>query len=214
VNAFRAVTPTISLIDSGVLKAPAGSVYFSYINPSQGATAETAYDAVASGVIYGMSSNPQRQIFTSLSSAKNDNGELNMSAISNATIVLAGGPCPQKTVRYYEDAGLAPVRFVANQTHYIFVDQNNVTLAALATDRVCSGHEDMFVIEAFMDKSNLIIVMYGFSWRGTWASAVCFKEVILNDLNHYSQNWYVFHWIDSDSQDGIPQSEEIHSMST
>ena len=52
--------------------------------------------------------------------------------------------------------------------------------------------------------------MYGVGWKGTWASGIYFKEVISQNLDYYTNSYYVFHWIDQNEQDGVPQSNEIH----
>jgi len=211
INARKAVAQTISLTGSKIINAPANTVYFLYLNPSEGATAETSYDAIASGIIYGLTTNPQQQGFTSTNHLILESGELNTSIIINATVVLLGGPCPQKTVEFYENAELTPLKFTANATHYMFITQTNLTVVALNKTTANSGHEDMFLIEVFMDKTNLILIMYGFTWKGTWAGGLYFKEVISKNLNGYSENCcYMFHWIDNIAQDGIPQSNEIH----
>lgn len=210
VNARKAVSQSIALIGSKILKAPSNSVYFFYKNPKEGLAAETAYDAIAEGVIYGLTTNPQRQGFTSNNNAILESGELNMSVINNATAVFFGGPCPQKTVEYYEAAGLTSVKFAANDTHYLFVIQNNAVVASLNKTSVNSGNEDLFVIEVLMDKTNFIVIMYGFTWKGTWASGIYFKEAISKSFNSYSEKCYVFHWIDDAEQNGIPESNEVH----
>jgi hypothetical protein len=73
-----------------------------------------------------------------------------------------------------------------------------------------SGHEDMFAIEVLMDKTNLVVIMYGFTWKGTWASGILFKETLSKNLSNYSEGCYVFHWIDDRRQDGVPENSEIH----
>jgi len=93
----------------------------------------------------------------------------------------------------------------------MFITQTNITVAALNRTTANSGHEDMFLIEVFTDKTNLILIMYGFTWKGTWANGIYFKEVISKNLNNYSENCcYVFHWKDNTAQNGIPQIDEIH----
>jgi len=210
VDARKAVSLSAALIGSKVVDAPANSVYFLYLNPIEGVKAETAYDAIASGILYGLDINQQQQQFMSTSNLVLASGELDSSRINNSVVVLFGGPCPQKTVGYYENMEKTPLRFAANATHFMFVTQANVTIAALSRVNTYSGHEDMFTIEVFKDKTNLIVIMYGFGWKGTWASGIYLKEVISKNLNAYSENCYVFHWIDSPSQDGVPQSNEIH----
>jgi hypothetical protein len=52
--------------------------------------------------------------------------------------------------------------------------------------------------------------MYGFSWRGTWAGGIFFKDTISKSLNWFAEKYCVFHWIDGQQLDGIPESSEIH----
>jgi len=209
-NARKAVSVTVSLTGSKILKAPANTAYFLYRNPSESTTPETAYDTVANGIIYGLTANPQRQGFTSLNQLILETGALNTTSIVNATVILLGGPCPQKTVSYYESEKLTPLKFVANETHYKFITQSNQTVALLSRSMADSGHEDMFAIEVLMDKTNLVVIMYGFTWKGTWASGILFKETLSKNLSNYSEGCYVFHWIDDRRQDGVPENSEIH----
>jgi hypothetical protein len=130
--------------------------------------------------------------------------------IGDCAVVLVGGPCPQKTVEYYEDTRLTPVRFASNETHYMFLNQENIIVASLGIEAVGSGHEDLFVIEVLMQERNLIAIMYGFSWKGTWASGICFKEAISTNLNSFSDRCYIFHWADIGEENGIPENSEIH----
>lgn len=210
VNAKKAVAQTVALIGSKVVDAPANTVYFLHLNPSESTTPESGYDSIASGVVYGLTVNTQKQSFKSSGQLVLETGALNASSVANATVVVFGGPCPQKTVEYYEMAGLTPAKFFSNQTYYKFVTQNGQTIAELSKSKAESGHEDMFLIEVLMDRTNTIVIMYGFTWKGTWAAGIYFKEMVAGNLNSYSERCYVFHWIDNTLQNGIPESIEIH----
>ena len=212
VNARKAVAQTVSLTGSEIINAPANKVYFLYLNPAESTSMESSYDAIANGIVYGLATHSQKQGFTSDRHLVLESGELNSTTVINGTVVLLGGPCPQKTVGYYENAGLTPVKFAANATHDEFVTQSNQFIAGLTRAAADSGHEDMFVIEVLMDKGNLIVIMYGFTWKGTWASGIYFKDRISANLNAYSGKCYVFHWIDDTSYNGIPESNEIHQQ--
>jgi thermitase len=207
VNARKAVVQSVSLLGSRILDAQENSVQFLYINPSE--SGEAAYDVIAGGIIYGLCASPQLQSFTSAPNLLLSSGELNASAFNNSAVMVLGGPCPQRMVQFYEAAGLSPLRFAANDTYFMFLEQGGDVVAVLSRSAAGSGHEDLFLVEVFVDGSNLIVVMYGFTWRGTWASGICFKEVIAKNLNGYSENCYVFHWVDKGKFDGVPQSSEI-----
>jgi len=210
INALRAVTQSIALISSKILNAPSDTVHFFCKNPEEVAVAETAYDALAQGIIYGLTVNPQKQSFTSNNHAILETGKLDTSIINYSAVVFFGGPCPQKTVGYYESIGLTSAKFASNETHYMFVTQSNVVVASLSRTAVNSGYEDLFIIEVLMDESNLVVIMYGFTWKGTWASGICFKEIISKNFNGYPERFYVFHWIDDMEQNGILEYAEIH----
>jgi thermitase len=210
VNARKAVIQSIALIGSKVLKAPTNTVHFFYRNPEEGIAVETAYDAIAEGIIYGLTANPQKQSFTSNSCLTLESGKIDTSMAHNCAVVFFGGPCPQKTVEYYENVGLTPVRFAANETHYMFVAQSDVVVASLSIEAVSSGHEDLFVMEVLIDETDLIVILYGFTWKGTWASGIFFKETISQNFNSYAEKCYIFHWVDDAEMNEIPESSEIY----
>ena len=207
VNARKAVAVSVSILGSRVLRAPEDDVQFLYVDPSENGAA--AYDVIAGGVVYGLCLNPQLQSFASASGLLLSSGELNASALKNSAVVVLGGPCPQRVVQFYEAAGLSPLRFAANESYFMFLRQGGDVIAVLRRSAADSGHEDLFLVEVFADGSNLLFVMYGFTWRGTWASGIYFKEVIAKNLNAYSESFYVFHWVDKGKLDGVPQSNEI-----
>jgi len=70
----------------------------------------------------------------------------------------------------------------------------------------------MFTVMVFYDgdSDNTFLFVYGMDWKGTWAGGIYFKEVMSENLSIYTNDYYVFHWIDDHEQDGVPQSHEIH----
>jgi hypothetical protein len=209
VNAKKAVENTLSLLGSKIIKAPVNTVYFPYIFPTSDTRAATAYDAIAIGIIYGLCEHSQQQGFTTKKNWLLDCGSINSTTLSNATVVFAGGPYAQASIKYYENKGVTPVKFDSNDTHCFFTNQTGAIVAALSKDSISSGHEDLFVIEVFVDGDNFFLVIYGFEWRGTWAGGMCLKEIISSNISCYSETGYIFHWVDDSEQDGIPQSSEI-----
>ena len=74
-------------------------------------------------------------------------------------------------------------------------------------------HEDYFVIESLIDTNgNTIFIAYGFDWKGTWASGITLK-LIYPDIATYTNAYYIFHWVDEDS-DGIPDAPELYQVFT
>ena len=201
---------SIDQLDTYLLDAPANTVYFIFADPAYMTRAEATYDVASGGIVYGLCANTQHLGFNSTIGWLLPSGAINPATISGATVAMFGGPCPHVAVRYYEDAGLTPVKVAINATHYMFLDQADAVLADLAITAVAGGHEDMFVMEVFTDGDNTIFVVYGFDWRGTWAGGIYFKEAVSKSLSNYPKAYYIFHWVDDPGQDGIPQNSEIH----
>lgn len=175
---------------------------------------ESAFDVMSGGVVYGLCTNTQHQGFNTTQHwlLPTPQGAINTTTIHDATVAMFGGPYPHVSVKHYEvTAGLTPVYFYGNATHCTFKDRSDTVVAALPWSVVGSGHEDMFVIEVFTESAgnNLIFIIYGFDWLGTWGGGIYFKEVIYPNLSTYTDDYYIFHWIDT-NEDGIPQSSEIH----
>jgi hypothetical protein len=201
----------VSELQNNLLLATLNSVYFLYADPTYMTRPEAAYDITAGGIIYGLCTNNQIQGFNTTKHWLHRNGAINTTTISGATVAMFGGPCPQMAVKYYEDFGhwLAPVKFMFNKTHFWFINHNHDIIGILPISNVKNGHEDMFVIEVFYEWDNLILIMYGFDWKGTWAAGIYFKETMSQSLLNYANHYYIFHWIDNEGQDGIPQTSEI-----
>jgi hypothetical protein len=214
VNARRAVSKSLGLVESLVVEAPAGSVYFACVEPSVSSNAGAAYDGVAAGVVYGLAESMQWQGFVGRASWLLEDGRVNSSVISDSVVVFAGGPCVQPSVDYYEGAGFTLVQFWHNISHFGFVDETSRLVGALSRETVASGAEDLFVAEIFEDGKNVILVVYGFSWRGTWAGGVFLKGAACDGLNEFGEACYVCHWVDDGVLDGVPQFGEISLLYT
>jgi len=200
-----------------LLDAPVNKVYFLYADPVYMTRPEAAYDITSGGIMYGLCASTQHQGFNTTKHWLLDTGAINATTISNATIAMFGGPYPHIAVRYYEDSHvgsqdgnwLTPVRFAENTSHYWFENQTYAVVGMLPISTVGNGHEDMFVIEVFSEGDNTVLIIYGFDWKGTWAGGIYFKEVMLENLSDYEEQYYIFHWVDDSDQDSIPQSSEI-----
>jgi len=197
-----------------ILNAPANMVYFIYADPAYMTRAEATYDVTSGESVRNLCVNAQHYGFNTTQYWLLPSGAINTTTIYNATIATFGGRCPNMVVKYYETVrGLAPVKFKDNSTHLWFENQEGTILGALPQSAigVPNYHEDMFTAMVFYDEvgDNTFFVMYGIDWKGTWACGIYFKEVISKNLSAYTNDYYVFHWIDDNKQDGIPQSSEI-----
>ena len=201
---------TLAYITMALLNAPENTAYFIFADPNRMTEPVAAYDLAAGGVIYGMCRNPQNVGFDSNGGWVVQSGEdLGRVLLANSTIVLFGGPYPHRCVRYYEEGGVAPVRFLHDLeggTYNFLVDGEVV--ASLPAD-ADFNHTDLILVEAFQDgNGNTVYVIYGFTWRGTWAGAVYFKEHMYGKLNEYTGSYYILRWLDANG-DGMPQTPEI-----
>jgi hypothetical protein len=198
-----------------ILNAPANMVYFIYADPAYMTRAEATYDVTSGESIRNICVNNQHYGFNTTQYWLLPSGAINTTTINNATIAMFGGRCPNVAMRYYETVReITPVKFEGNSTHLWFENQEGAILAALPQSAigVPNYHEDLFTAMVFYDGvgDNAFFVMYGIDWKGTWACGIYFKEVISNNLSAYTNDYYVFRWIDDNEQDGIPQSSEIY----
>jgi len=197
-----------------ILNAPVNTVYFIYADPAYMTRAEATYDAISGEAVRNLCGATQHYGFNTTQYWLSPLGVINTTTIHNATIAMFGGRCPNVFMKYYETVrGLTPVKFEANSTHLWFENRSGTILGALprSVTKIPNYHEDMFtaIVSYDEDGDNTFFIMYGIDWKGTWACGIYFKEVISKNLSAYTNDYYVFHWIDDNKQDGIPQSSEI-----
>lgn len=175
----------------------------------------SAYDVASGGIIYGLFGNAQNQGFDSSPDNVAQTGtEKGKVIVCNKTLLFFGGPLVHWCVSYCESAGLAPAKFYFNVTADTcnFVTQSGDLLATLPASNGFE-HEDMFIMEAFLDSNNNTIYMfYGFGWKGTWAAGIYFHDFLNGRIATLTNSYYIYHWLDL-SMDGVPQPNEIHQES-
>ncbi|PVX24116.1 MAG: hypothetical protein CW691_08490 [Candidatus Bathyarchaeum sp.] len=198
-----------------ILDAPANTVYFIYTDPLFQNRAESTYDCTSGETIRNLCANTQHYGFNTAQHWLLPSGAINTTTIHNSTIALFGGKFANKVVNYYETVKeLTPVKIKIDNNNLFFENRADAIIGELPLSIIDNPKycEDMFTVMAFYDKvgDNAFFVMYGVGWKGTWASGIYFKEVISKNLNEYTNGYYVFHWLDENELDGIPQSHEIH----
>ena len=201
--------------EENILNAPANTVYFIYTDPLLQKQAEATYDGTSGEIVRNLCANTQNYGFNTTKHWLLQSGEINTTTIHNATIGLFGGQYANEVVNHYETVKeLTPISIKTN-SHFIWFE--NRTGAIMGELLLSAMHdpqygEDMFTVMTFYDadSDNTFFVMYGVGWKGTWASGIYFKEVMSMNLNEYTKGYYVFHWVDGNQADGIPQSHEIH----
>jgi len=198
-----------------VLNAPVNTVYFIYADPAYMTHAEATYDVTAGETVRNLCVDTQHYGFNTTQHWLLPSGSINTTTIHNATIATFGGRFPNVVVRYYETVKeFTPVNCEANSTHLWFENRTGTILGTIPRSVVATPncHEDIFTAMVFYDEDggNTFFIMYGIGWKGTWTSGIYFKEVISKNLSAYTNDYYIFKWIDDNEQDGIPQSSEVH----
>ncbi|MCW4016702.1 MAG: hypothetical protein NWF06_10065 [Candidatus Bathyarchaeota archaeon] len=199
-----------------ILNAPANTVYFIYNNPSLQNQAEATYDGTSGEILRNLCTNTQNYGFSTQQNWLLPSGAINTTTINNSTIALFGGRLANVVVNYYETVkNLLPITFTVNGDYLCFENRTGAPICDFPLSVIASSgySEDMFIAMVFYDVEgdNTFLVMYGVGWKGTWASGIYFKEVMSQNLDAYTDCYYMFHWVDT-NEDGIPQSSEIQSI--
>jgi hypothetical protein len=198
-----------------ILNAPDNSVYFIYSDPMLHSRPESTYDGTAGEIVRARCLNTQNYGFSTTKDWLLPTGTINTTTIHNKTVAMFGGRFANPALDYYETTKtVTPVTCEVNSGYISFKNRAGTTVGfmRLSVFDTSNYHEDMFVVMTFYDPPDqtTFFVMYGFDWKGTWASGIYFKDVISQNLGEYTQQYAVFHWADQNNVDGIPQSTEIH----
>ena len=212
------VASPFSSVKGSVIDAAAGAVYFIYpdYDPTHakpnGAAAAALSDFTALGVLYGMTVNVQSECLdTSPACVEQPIGRPSM---TGKAVVLVGGQSVHASVRYYDNQRIAPVYPTVEGTMYYWYTRAGVKLTSTAFDSTLFGngisyHQDMFVIEYFMDgNGNAVFIIYGYGWKGSFAGGRYFKSTIYPNIASYTHAYYIYQWNDLNN-DGFPDLNEI-----
>jgi hypothetical protein len=209
----------VSSVKVSVVEAAAGNVYLIYpdYDPNHspkgnGARNAALSDFTAMGVVYGMAVNQQiLSLDTSPTYVTQSTGK---PLLAGKAIVLVGGQAVHASVKYYDDQRITPVYPSAEGTMYYWYTRAGVKLTSTAMDSTLFGngisyHQDMFVVECFQDSdSNLVFIIYGYGWKGSFAGGNYFKSTIYPNIGTYTHAYYIYQWVDANN-DGFPDLNEI-----
>lgn len=155
-----------------------------------------AQNCSASTVItYGPQSNPAWVDQTT--------GELLLG--TGATVVTAGGPFPNKPVKWLERTQkLTKVYFSTNGIDtYSFKRRSDESTLASMTVSECSAHHDRFLVELSTDPTNGTLALIGYGvcsgGYGTQAAAFFWATQMLPNRSAYPDAWYIFDWVDTNN---------------
>ena len=158
----------------------------------------TLVDDSAMGFIYAHRGAP-KVLFT-----KTDTSRVQSSGqptwVDYTHLVTVGGPGANPTTKYYEDQGLAPLRYAGTSTQAIIMYGSEVKLN-VPLSSINSGN-DYFVMEVLADGSHKVIMLWGVGGWGTYASGVYFDGKF-TDMASLTDGWYIIHWQDLNGN-GVP----------
>ena len=215
----------LSEASTQILSAATKTAYFIYADPTRMISLSNpwqagfaAYDAAASGILYGLCANEQEicydnnaTIVVGKKSAWPVASPFNYGKVllSSKSIVVLGGPTPNWVVDYYERTGQTPLKLYRGTTDIGFQTQAG-TVAYTIPKTTDFTHNDIFVVMTFQDTNgNFVLIIYGLEWRGSFAGGIYFRAVIKPNLATATASAYVFKWTDAGAKDGVPQSTEI-----
>ena len=184
-----------------IFESPTNTVYFIYSNTMVGTKPlgvgkASPIDWTATGYLKGLTRHSQME------GVDTDGSLIDQSSgapkFSDKGVVFSGGPAVQVLVKYYEMNRIAPVYFGTEYDTYYWYTRDGTRIDA--TGLIPTPHNDMFVIEHFLDgNGNAILVVYGYRGTGTFAGAKYFNAVIKPDIRTYTHAYYVYHWVDANN---------------
>jgi hypothetical protein len=119
-------------------------------------------------------------------------------------IITFGGPFVNPIVKRAEDSATAPedraqVKFYNGGDTFYFHYKNGTSIPGAELPlSVINNDEDLFLIETFRDgDSRVIIICYGFGWKGTYAAGKFIDTIVIPNIESYMHGWIITHWQDS-----------------
>jgi hypothetical protein len=189
----------VSVVTSKIIHSPPNSAHFVYSNNGEGD--ESRFDTMTGGMLYALCENEQIQEFADATDVSNPNRNL---------VALFGNPFHNEAVGYYNSLAELPVTLHQDFDSFVFKNSLGTTIYDFETSNL--GNSSAFLVQVFTKNNTVFLVIYGLDWRGTWAAATYFSRVICQNLSNYSEPYYIFEWVDKNT-DAIPQLEEISSVS-
>ena len=111
---------------------------------------------------------------------------------STVPLVVMAGLGVSETSYYYQIES-AQSQLYANAATLCIVRRD--TGANIICNPSVSETQDYFVMESFLDSSNRpVYLLWGWAWRGTFASAEYFADFVIRNSASYTKSWYVYRW--------------------
>jgi len=109
-------------------------------------------------------------------------------------LVTVGGRNANPTTKFYEDDRLAPLKAVVNTNGTLSILHGNTVRLNLAFASLTSSN-DYFILESVNDAGHIVIIMWGITQYGTYASGIYF-DGIFPTLSTLTQGWHIVRWQD------------------
>jgi len=119
-------------------------------------------------------------------------------------LVTVGGRAANPTTKYYEDNGLAPLRWAGTSTVALIMRGSEVKLN-VPLSSINQGN-DYFVMEVVIDGTHKVIILWGIQQWGTYAAGVYFDGKWFGDMASLTAGWYIIRWQDLNGN-GTPDYE-------
>jgi hypothetical protein len=115
------------------------------------------------------------------------------------SLILAGGPYFNRTVKYLESRREVPVYNGGTYPTIQFIDSTDDAVIAASTLPESTPSHDLIVIQVGRELTTgtFALVLYGFHPNGTLAAAWQFINVMLPNLEYYDESYYVYDWSDT-----------------
>ena len=206
---------------SAILNSPPSTVYFilpdsdSSHTKALGVGQASVTDWTALGYVYGMVESMPQVTVLDTNGAYVD-AITGAPKIRNSTIILFGGPLVNVLTHYYEDNGIAPLKWSlegswSTGTEY-YRTRSGAEAARIPLQTVAGGSQDYAMLEVFKDQfGNSVMIFAGFGWKGTFAGGLYFKTVLCQSVNLASltDSWYFYSWRDTNGN-GFADYNEVN----
>ena len=189
---------SLQFLASEIMQDPAQTVY--YVRTGN------IYDDSALGFVYSKSAQAQIIIPQWNSTCLN---QTTGRPLFSGDIVAFGGKYADIVTKYYENQSIARVWCDQNSTHYLVkrVDNGQIVYT-VATSTYNPSVKDYFVIQAFKDGSRTVLTQWGISAQGTYASGLCFADLVWPHIADFGDSYYIYCWEDLNG-DGIQTTNEM-----
>jgi hypothetical protein len=229
-------TVTVVPLQSGLSYVFVGAPQKQSVGPA-GTVAANWIDGTAAAIMMGMIEHPTFSFDTNATAIDQDTnvatggGSLLSAIPGGSTIFLSGGPFVNALVRNFEfnhATENTPVYFGSvverGITYYVLFNSSTgkeisntgaevSPLMTIGPNNQTSPRTDFFVIEAFTDShSNQVVMAYGYSGYGTFASALYFKTMFFPRQGNTLGNGYeIARWQDTNGN-GLPDSADSYTI--